>query len=108
MAVSTRPSFKSIWIIWPPIIRTCDVEICDAVDAGQLRDHLELDRPVGQQLEGGERVGEDRPGRDPLELLDHVLGPLVALLGELILGLAAEQMGAEQQVAGAEASRPRA
>ena len=74
----------------------------DAVDAGQLRDHLELDGAVGQEVERGERVGEDGAGGDPLELLDDVLGPLVALVRELVLRLAAEQMGAEQQVARAE------
>ena len=82
-----------------PDVRRRDL---DAVDAGQLRDHLKLDGPVGHQLEGRERIGEDGAGGDPLKLLDHVFGPLVAFLGELILGLATEQMGAEQEVAGAE------
>ena len=82
-----------------PDVRRRDL---DAVDAGQLRDHLKLDGPVGHQLEGRERIGEDGAGGDPLKLLDHVLGPLVPLLGELILGLAAQQMGAEQEVARAE------
>ncbi len=73
-----------------------------AVDAGQLRDHLELDGSVGDQLEGGERVGEDGAGGDPLELLDDIFRPLIALDRELLLGLSGEQMGSQQQVARAE------
>ena len=60
------------------------------------------DGPAGEEFQRREWVGEDGPGRDPLELLDDVLGFLVALLRELILGLAAQEMSPEQEVAGAE------
>ena len=102
VAVSTSPSFRSIWIIWPPIIRTCDARDLHAVDARQLRDHLKLDGPVGHQLEGGKRIGKDGAGRDPLEFLDDVFGPAIAFERELILGLSREEMGAKQQIARAQ------
>jgi hypothetical protein len=35
----------------------------DAVDRRQLGDHLELDRAGGQEVERGDRVGEDGPRR---------------------------------------------
>jgi hypothetical protein len=59
----------------------------DTVNAGQLRDHLELDRPIGEQLERRKRIGKDGAGRDLLKLLDHVPRAKITLLGELILSL---------------------
>ncbi len=74
----------------------------DAIDGGNLGDHLVLHGPRRHQVERGDRVGENGPGRHPLKLFNDRLSLHVPFLGKLILRVGVDQVGPKQEVPGAE------
>src|SRR5271157_1911348 len=69
-----------------------------ALHPGQLGDQLELYSASGQDVERGNRVGEDRCRGDPLVMFDDLQRPAVSLPGKLLLGFLLKDPAPHEEV----------